>query len=202
MFLGDSGFNRRRADHRPGLAEATNAYTGLYAVDAFDVTDRLTVTAGGRFNVANIRLQDQLGDGARRRRRLFALQPDGRRHVTRSRRRCRPTPAIPKPTARRRRWSSAAPIPRTPASSPRFLVSDPALKQVVAHTGEMGLRGSHDLGGYGHLDWKLGVWRTDTSGRHPQRARSRSSRATAISRTSAARGARESRRMSTIATTS
>jgi hypothetical protein len=39
----------------------TNAYTGLYALDTFDVTNAFSVLAGGRLNVANIQLQDQFG---------------------------------------------------------------------------------------------------------------------------------------------
>jgi iron complex outermembrane recepter protein len=41
---------------------ATTLYTGLYATDTFDVTSRLSITAGGRFNFAQINLTDQLGD--------------------------------------------------------------------------------------------------------------------------------------------
>ena len=32
----------------------TNQYIGVYALDSIDLTKRLTVTGGGRFNVANI----------------------------------------------------------------------------------------------------------------------------------------------------
>ena len=39
----------------------TNQYTGLYALDTFDVTNAFAITGGGRFNVANINLQDQIG---------------------------------------------------------------------------------------------------------------------------------------------
>jgi hypothetical protein len=35
--------------------------TGLYMLDTFDVTNAFSVSAGGRLNVANIQLQDQLG---------------------------------------------------------------------------------------------------------------------------------------------
>jgi iron complex outermembrane receptor protein len=42
------------------------------------------------------------------------------------------------------------------------LVSDPPLKQVVGKTYETGLRGTVDLNP-GRFDWKLGVFRTDTS---------------------------------------
>lgn len=39
----------------------TNAHTGLYALDTFDVANAFSASAGGRLNVANIQLQDQLG---------------------------------------------------------------------------------------------------------------------------------------------
>ncbi|MGB8175685.1 MAG: TonB-dependent receptor plug domain-containing protein, partial [Pseudolabrys sp.] len=38
-----------------------NTYTGLYVTDTFDITRQLSLTAGGRLNVANIQLDDQLG---------------------------------------------------------------------------------------------------------------------------------------------
>ena len=43
---------------------ATTLYTGLYATDTFDVTPRLSITAGGRFNFAQIILTDELGNDA------------------------------------------------------------------------------------------------------------------------------------------
>ena len=39
---------------------ANTLYTGLYATDTFDVTSRFAVTAGGRFNFAQINLTDEL----------------------------------------------------------------------------------------------------------------------------------------------
>ena len=41
---------------------ATTLYTGLYATDTFDITPQLSVTAGGRFNFAQITLTDELGN--------------------------------------------------------------------------------------------------------------------------------------------
>jgi iron complex outermembrane recepter protein len=41
---------------------ATNTYTGIFATDTFDVTNRLSVTAGARFNIAQINLQDKSGE--------------------------------------------------------------------------------------------------------------------------------------------
>src|SRR5260370_856590 len=39
----------------------TNTYAGVYVTDTLDVTTQLSVTAGARFNVAQIRLSDLLG---------------------------------------------------------------------------------------------------------------------------------------------
>ena len=58
VFLGPSG---DPVADGPVSLRATNAYTGLFAADTLDVTEALAVTAGARLNVAEIRLQDQLG---------------------------------------------------------------------------------------------------------------------------------------------
>ena len=58
IFLGTSG--NPVSDGPVGL-RATNQYTGLYALDTFDVTKAFSITAGGRFNDARISLQDELG---------------------------------------------------------------------------------------------------------------------------------------------
>ena len=162
VFIGDSGFNAGVPTIGPVSLKATNAYTGLYAVDAFDVTDRLTVTAGGRFNVAAISLQDQLGT---------ALNGGG--DYSRFNPLIGATFKITPALSAYAGYSEAnrAPVPLElgcadpvhPCILATFLVADPALKQVVSHTGETGLRGTHDLGPYGHINWQLGVWRTDTS---------------------------------------
>ena len=63
----DSGLfiNQPSGDVAPVGLGATTLYTGLYATDTFDVTSRLSVTAGGRFNFAQINLTDELGNDAR-----------------------------------------------------------------------------------------------------------------------------------------
>ena len=58
IFLGTSGVPI--ADGPVGL-RSTNQYTGLYALDTFDVTKAFSITAGGRFNDARISLQDETG---------------------------------------------------------------------------------------------------------------------------------------------
>src|SRR5262249_23019501 len=49
------------ADITPVNLRATNTYVGVYATDTFDISSQLSVTAGGRFNYAQINLADQTG---------------------------------------------------------------------------------------------------------------------------------------------
>src|SRR4051812_38809408 len=58
VYLGQSG---DPVSIGPVDLRTTNQYTGLYALDTFDLTNALSITGGGRFNVANIRLEDQIG---------------------------------------------------------------------------------------------------------------------------------------------
>src|ERR1700688_3334227 len=57
IFLGQSG---DPVSIGPVSPRTINQYTGIYALDTFDVTKAFAITAGGRSNVANISLQDQL----------------------------------------------------------------------------------------------------------------------------------------------
>ena len=43
------------------LLRTTNQYTGVYALDTFDVTKAFSITGGGRFNDGRIALEDQIG---------------------------------------------------------------------------------------------------------------------------------------------
>ena len=159
VFLGPSG---NPVSDGPVSLRTTNAYTGLYALDAFDVTDKLTVSAGGRLNYASLRLQDQLGTslngggdflrfnpmiGA-----TYKITPDISAYVGYSEANRAPTPQ-----------ELSCANPAQPCILASFLTSDPALKQVVARTGEAGFRGSHAVGADAHVHWQLGVYRTDLS---------------------------------------
>jgi hypothetical protein len=162
IFIGDSGFNDGVPTIGPVSLKTTNAYTGLYAIAAFDVTDRLTFSAGGRFNVANIRLEDQLG-----------TELNGGGDFTRFNPMVGGTFKITPEISAYAGYSEAnrAPVPLElgcadpvhPCILATFLVADPSLQQVIARTTEAGFRGSHNLGEYGRVGWQLGVWRTETS---------------------------------------
>ena len=45
----------------PVSLAAWNTYYGIYATNTFDITNRLSVTAGGRYNIAQITMADLLG---------------------------------------------------------------------------------------------------------------------------------------------
>jgi outer membrane receptor protein involved in Fe transport len=158
IFLGQSG---SPTSIGPVDLRATNQYTGLYALDTFDVTQAFSITAGGRYNVANIDLQDQLGtalNGSDTYTRFnpiiggtYKITPGLTAYAGYSEANRAPTPL-----------ELGCADPTTPCVIATFLVADPPLKQVVSHTLEAGLRGTQDLS-IGSLGWKLGVYRADNT---------------------------------------
>ncbi len=145
----------------PVRVAVTDAYVGLFASDTLDVTDRLSLTGSGRFNAAQIDLADQGGGsltgqhvynrfnpaaGATYRLAPWLSAYAGYAEANRA-----PTPA---------ELSCAGPADS--CSLANFFVGDPALKQVVAHTVEAGLRGHVRPFGSARLEYELGVFRTDS----------------------------------------
>jgi iron complex outermembrane recepter protein len=147
-------------DVAPVRLGAKTLYTGIYATDTFDVTSRLSVTAGGRFNTAQIGLQDELGNdpgldashdysrfnpsaGA-----TYKLTPNLTLYGGYSEANRAPTPL-----------ELGCSDPTHPCLIDNALVGDPDLKQVVSHTFEAGLRGHYDID-KGLLKWTLGAYRT------------------------------------------
>lgn len=144
----------------PVGVNTTNNYGGLYFSNITDVTDQLTVTLQGRYNIASIKLRDQIGTdlngnhsferfnpGAGAAYKLFGeyLSVYGG-YVEANR---APTPAE----------LSCADDTR-PCSLTNFFVGDPPLKQVVARTIEGGVRGRIADFYDGALNWRAGYFRT------------------------------------------
>lgn len=156
IFLGQSG---DPVSIGPVALRTTNAYTGLYALDTFDVTSAFSITAGGRFNVARIALEDQIGTALNGNETFTRFNPmiGGTYKITSgltayagySEANRAPTPL-----------ELGCADPAHPCIVAAFLVSDPPLKQVVSRTVEVGLRGSRDLD-IGTLGWKLGAFRAE-----------------------------------------
>jgi iron complex outermembrane receptor protein len=147
-------------DLAPVSLLADTTYLGVYATDTFDITSRLSVTAGGRYNIALIKLQDELGNaltgfneymrfnpvvGA-----TYKVAPNVTIYGGYSESNRAPTPL---------ELSCADPL--RPCLIDSFLVADPPLKQVIGHTYEAGIRGNFNFGpDYGKLGWSLGAFHT------------------------------------------
>lgn len=144
----------------PRDLDAENTYWGLYFSNALDVTDRLTVTVGGRYNHATIKLRDNTGDfdelnatntyerfnpmaGAN-----YKLMPGLSVYGGYSESNRAPTPA-----------ELGCAEPDNPCLIESFLTDDPPLDQVVGRTAELGLRGQGNYYG-GRYTWGAGLFRT------------------------------------------
>jgi iron complex outermembrane receptor protein len=147
----------------PVSLAAWQTYYGAYFNETFDITNRLSVTGGGRYNIAQIAMSDLLG-----------TSPDLNAQYTFER--FNPVTGftykiLPELMTFYAGYSEAnrAPTPlelgcsnpQRPCLLEGFLVSDPPLQQVVARTREAGLRGNINTAG-GRDDWKLGLFRTDS----------------------------------------
>ena len=135
---------------------ASTLYTGLYATDTFDVTSRLSITAGGRFNFAQINLTDDLGNdpalsgnhtythfnpmiGA-----TYKLTPNLTFYGDFAEANRAPTPL-----------ELACSDPVRPCLIDNALVGDPNLQQVITYTFEAGLRGQFNVA-QGLVNWTVG----------------------------------------------
>ena len=154
LFLGPSG---DPISIGPVSLRATNRYTGIYALDTFDVTDAFSISGGGRFNYANIVLQDQIGtdlNGNHTFSRFnpmiggtYKITPGLTAYAGYSEANRAPTPL-----------ELACADPARPCIAAAFLIADPPLKQVVSRTVEAGFRGTSELA-IGTLGWKVGAFR-------------------------------------------
>ena len=154
IFLGPSG---SPISIGPVSLRATNRYTGLYALDTFDVTDAFSISGGGRFNYASIVLQDQIGtelNGNHTFSRFnpmiggtYKITPELTAYAGYSEANRAPTPL-----------ELACADPARPCLIAAFLIADPPLKQVVSRTVEAGFRGTKELN-IGTLGWKVGAFR-------------------------------------------
>ena len=154
IFLGQSG---SPVSIGPVSLRTTNQYTGVYALDTFDVTKAFSITAGGRFNDARIALEDQIGTQLNGNETFDRFNPiiGGTYKITSeltayagySEANRTPTPL-----------ELGCADPARPCLIAAFLVSDPPLKQVVSRTVEAGFRGTREMN-IGTIEWKLGGFR-------------------------------------------
>jgi outer membrane receptor protein involved in Fe transport len=156
IFLGTSG---SPVADGPVSLRATNQYTGLYALDTFDVTNAFSITGGGRYNVANIDLEDLIGTSLNGNETYTRFNPiiGGTYKIT---------PGLTAYAGYSESNRAPTPLelecadPAHPCIIATFLVADPPLQQVVTHTVEAGFRGTQDLN-IGNVSWKVGAFRAE-----------------------------------------
>ncbi len=148
----------------PTFLTGNTSYYGVYALDTFNITPELALTAGGRLNIAVIETQDATG-----------FLPE--LNINNAFSRINPAagltykilPAITAYGGYSEANRAPTPLeidcanPNRPCILENSLTSDPPIKQVVAHTFEAGLRGGQDVADKGHLDWKAGFFRTNST---------------------------------------
>ncbi len=140
---------------------SNNKYYGLYLTDTFDLTPLLSMTASGRYNIAKIDLSDQIGS---------ALSGDNRfTHFN---------PALGATLklaggaiayagySTNNRAPTASEIecsdPLRPCLLPSALAGDPPnLRQVIAHTLELGVRSRSSSAGE-RFSWNASLFRTNS----------------------------------------
>ena len=161
FIVNGSGAIVANSDLHPVVVTTANTYHGVFFSDTFDVTKQLSLTAGGRFNLAELRLRDSTG-----------LSPN--LNTTASYTRFNPmigaTYVIAPGITVYGGYSEAnrAPVPaelacadaNNPCLIPAFLTSDPPLKQIVSHTAEAGLRGDIKSSTRDRLEWGLAFFHT------------------------------------------
>jgi iron complex outermembrane recepter protein len=147
----------------PVNLEVYNKYVGAYFTDTFDVTAELALTASGRYNLADVDLEDRRGTQLSGNNRFTHFNPAfGGTY------RLRPGVTLYAGWSANNRAPTASEIecsnPRTPCLLPTDLAGDPPnLRQVISHTVELGARGSNPATGGAdpEISWNLSVFRTD-----------------------------------------
>ena len=146
----------------PRSLTTTNDYVGIYAVDTIDLTDRLALTFGGRWNYARIEIQntgEESLDKLNGINEFYRFNPSvGATY------KLTPGLSIYGGYSEANRAPTASEIacsdPENPCIIESALASDPPLKQVVSKTWEAGFRGQMaSWNGADHFDWSAGVFR-------------------------------------------
>jgi outer membrane receptor protein involved in Fe transport len=144
----------------PVRVKSDTRFYGVFATDVFTLARNFDLTAAGRFNSAQVDLEDELGGPVKGNHTYNRFNPSAGLTY-------RLTPLLQfygnyaqtnrAPTPLELSCASAA----TPCSLLNFFVGDPNLNQVVAHTYELGLRGQTETGPNGQWIWSLAAYHTE-----------------------------------------
>jgi iron complex outermembrane receptor protein len=142
----------------------TTTYYGLFALDTINAAPGLDFTVGGRFNVAEITTLDATGTAPQLNANntftrlnpvvgmTYKILPNLTAYAGYSEANRAPTPL-----------ELNCSSPTRPCILASTLISDPPLQQVVSHTLESGLRGNLAIPAGGTINWKAGLYRTDST---------------------------------------
>ena len=133
----------------------------VYITDTMSVTDALALTFSARYNNTTVRLKDQDGNELNGRHSYDRFNPGGgfvykfmpqiQLYGNYSESNRAPSPV-----------ELSCADPEDPCKLPNAFISDPNLKQVVASTWELGLRGRDVALPKGRLNWNVGYFNTRT----------------------------------------
>ncbi len=137
-------------------------YYGAFFTDRFELTDALALTLSGRFNTASVSIHDRYTTALNASHRYdrfnpgagltYRVLPQLSLFANYSEANRAPTPN-----------ESECSDPNIPCQLPNAFISDPALKQVIARTVELGTRGRvGDVAG-GRLTWEADVFHTENT---------------------------------------
>lgn len=146
-----------------------NAYYGFYATETFNITKKLAITAGARFNIAQVALHNQLGYDPN----AAAGGLNGSHYYQHFNPSLGAAYNITPAVTLYGSWSvqNAAPTPaELSCSSPQdscalanFMSGDPPLKQIISRNFQLGVRGTFLVGGSNFLSIQADVYDDETS---------------------------------------
>ncbi len=146
----------------PVRVKSDTRFYGLYIIDVLTVASNLDLTLAGRFNDAQIDLEDELGGPVNGDHTYNRLNPSAgltyrfttllQFYGNYAQTNRAPTPL---------ELSCASPA--APCSLLNFFVGDPNLQQVVAHTYEFGLRGHTGEAAAGQWSWNADAYHTQNT---------------------------------------
>jgi iron complex outermembrane receptor protein len=149
-------------DPVPVSVDSINRNLGAYFTDTLNLTPALAVTASGRYNIAHVDLADQLGTNLDGNNRFVHFNP-----ALGASYKLLPTLTLYGGLSQNTRTPTASEIecsdPLTPCLLPTNLAGDPPnLRQVVARTTELGVRGKSSIAAASaaEVSWNLSVFRT------------------------------------------
>ena len=145
----------------PVNLNANNKYYGLYVTDTFDLSDALSMTLNGRYNIAKVGLADRNGEALNGSNRFTHFDPSA--GITYK---ILPALTVYGSFAINNRAPTASELecanPAAPCLLPTNLASDPPLRQVISKSAEIGARGTLSSAKLGKFGWDLDLYRTNS----------------------------------------